>query len=231
MESSRRFRYRMSFADGSRCELAVAIAADTLDCIEPAPEGHAWTALEFHQCPDCPLRPETSPQCPLAARLAPIARMVGPMLSYDTLSVEVEWGHRQLVGESTAQRVASSLIGLVSATSGCPRTAFLKPLAWFHLPLATEEETIFRVTSAHLLAQYLAAAAGQAPDWALATLTERYHELHKVNVAMAERLRASCEEDAMVNAVVLLDLLVKAVPLEVGESLESLQPLFAAAGR
>lgn len=226
MESVRRFRYRIALPDGHRHELTVAIAGDTLICDEPAPESHPWTMLDFHQCSGCPLSTATSPLCPLAARLAPIARVMDPVLSHDQVTVDVTWGHRRLFATTSAQRVASSLVGLVSATSGCPRTAFLKPMAWFHLPLATEEESIFRSTSTYLLGQYLAAAAQQSPDWALTELMAHYRELHLVNVAMAERLRSASDKDATVNAVILLDLLVKAMPLEVDASLESLRPLF-----
>lgn len=228
MHAVRHFRYRIGLPDGSQRELSVAIAADTLLCLEPAPESRPWTALEWRQCPGCPLRPETTPLCPLAARLAPIVTIIGPLLSHAELSVEVEWGHRRLLAKTTAQRMASSVIGLIAATSGCPRTAFLRPMAWFHLPLATEEETIFRAVSSYLLDQYLVAAEGGTPDWTLAALTPRYRALHEVNVAMAARLRDAGTEDAAVNAVVLLDLMAKAIPGSIAESLESLGPLFAA---
>ena len=228
MEAPRRFHYRITLPDGTRRALTVAIDAETMVCREPAAESRPWTALEYRQCPDCPLRAKTSPLCPLAARLAPIVTILGPLLSHDELQVEVEWGHRLLVAQTTAQRMTSSIIGLVAATSGCPRTAFLAPMAWFHLPLATEEETVFRVVSTYLLEQYLVGKDGGTPDWTLTALTQRYRALHEVNVAMAQRLRDAGTEDAAVNAVVLLDLLAKAIPFSVEDSLESLRPLFAA---
>lgn len=228
MEPPRHFHYRIDLPDGSRRELSVAIDAATLLCREPPAESRPWTQLGHRQCAGCPLRAETSPLCPLAARLAPIVTVLGPLLSHDELRVEVEWGHRLLTATTTAQRMTSSIIGLVAATSGCPRTDFLKPMAWFHLPLATEEETVFRAVSTYLLDQYLVAADGGAPDWALAALAERYRALHEVNMAMASRLRDAGSEDAAVNAVILLDLLAKAIPFSVEDSLESLRPLFAA---
>ena len=231
METARHFRYRIGLPDGSWRALTVAIDPDTMVCREPAAESHPWTALEHRQCPGCPLRAETSPLCPLAARLAPIVTLLGPLLSHDELQVEVEWGHRLLLAKTTAQRMTSSIIGLVAPASGCPRTAFLGPLAWFHLPLATEEETVFRAVSSHLLDQYMLATDDGAPDWTLAALAERYQALHEVNMAMAQRLRDACGEDAAVNAVILLDLLAKAIPYSIEESLESLRPLFAAARR
>jgi len=231
MDAPRNFHYRIGLPDGSWRELSVAIDPDTMVCREPAAESRPWTALQHRQCAGCPLRAETSPLCPMAARLAPIVTLLGPLLSHDELQVEVEWGHRLLVAKTTAQRMTSSIIGLVAATSGCPRTAFLAPMAWFHLPLATEEETIFRAVSSYLIEQYIVAGDGGAPDWTLAALAQRYKALHEVNVAMAQRLRDAGTEDAAVNAVVLLDLLAKAIPFSVEDSLESLRPLFAAAHR
>lgn len=229
MEAPRHFHYRIGLPDGTRREMAVAIDAETMTCREPAAESRPWTALQHRQCAGCPLRVEASPLCPMAARLAPIVTVLGPLLSHDELQVEVEWGHRLLVATTTAQRMASSIIGLVAATSGCPRTNFLKPMAWFHLPLATEEETVFRVVSTYLLEQYIVAGEGGAPDWTLAALKQRYQALHEVNMAMAQRLRDAGTEDAAVNAVILLDLLAKAIPFSVEDSLESLRPLFTAA--
>lgn len=231
MEAPRRFHYRIGLPDGSRRELTVVIDGDTLVCREPPAESRPWTALEYRQCPGCPLRAEATPLCPMAARLAPVVTILGPLLSHDELEVEVEWGHRRLTVHTTAQHMTSSIIGLIAATSGCPRTAFLAPMAWFHLPLATEEETVFRAVSTYLLGQYLVAVAGGTPDWTLAALTQRYRTLHEINMAMAQRLRDAGTDDAAVNGVVLLDLLAKAIPFSVGESLESLRPLFAAAQR
>ncbi|MCF8152120.1 MAG: hypothetical protein K9J80_15365 [Sulfuritalea sp.] len=226
MEDRRHFRYHIVLPDGSRRELTIAIASDTQLCLEPAAESRPWTALDKQQCSGCPLRPETTPLCPLAARLAPIVTILGPLLSHDKLQIEVDWGHRRLVTTTTTQRMASSIIGLIAATSGCPRTAFLRPMAWFHLPLATEEETLYRAVSTYLLEQYLVGTGGGTPDWALDELSQRYKALHEVNVAMARRLREAGTEDAAVNAVVLLDLLAKAIPFSVEDSLESLRFLF-----
>lgn len=231
MEAPRHFRYRIGLPDGSWRELGITIDAETVLCREPPAESRPWTLLGHRQCAGCPLRAEINPICPLAARLAPIVTILGPLLSHDELRVEVEWGHRLLTTTTTAQRMTSSIIGLVAATSGCPRTAFLAPMAWFHLPLATEEETVFRSVSAYLLEQYIGGGDGGAPDWMLAALAQRYKALHEVNMAMAQRLRDAGTEDAAVNAVVLLDLLAKAIPFSIEDSLESLRPLFAAAHR
>lgn len=231
MTAARRFHYRIGPPGQPGREIAVAIDPATLACLEPVAEDHPWTALAHHQCPNCPLDPAAAPLCPFAARLAAVVRHVGEMLSYETVDVEIENGARRIHGRVPVQTAARSLIGLIAAVSGCPRTAFLRPLAWFHLPLADGEETLFRAASSYLLGQYLRARAGETPDWTLDGLAASYQALHTVNVAMAQRLREACGQDAAVNAVVLLDMFAKAVPYSVDESLESLQPLFAGTGR
>jgi hypothetical protein len=222
------FRYLITLPDGSTTEIVITLDPVTLQCVEPEAMSLSWTALEVHQCPDCPLSGKGQALCPMAAHLAPIVEKIGGLLSFEMLDVEVSWGPRYLRSRSSAQKIASSLIGLVVATSGCPRSAFLKPMAWFHLPFATEDETLFRAVSSYLLAQYFAAGRGAVPDWSLASLTRHYADLHEVNIAMAGRLREACKHDAIVNAVVLLDMFAKVVPYSVEESLESLAPLFAA---
>jgi hypothetical protein len=147
-------------------------------------------------------------------------------LSYDAVDVEVITAERTVVKHTTAQRTISSLMGLVTATSGCPHTDYLKPLARFHLPLASEEETIFRASAMYLLAQYFRHKQGLEADLELRGLTQRYRELHEVNLAMAQRLRAATSTDAAANAVVLLDLFAKSLPYAIEESLGEIAYLF-----
>lgn len=218
-DASRRFEYRLSFPDGTRCTIPVVVDGATLGCLEPAPVAREWTALTCHRCPHCPLDPAVDPLCPLAARLDPLVDTLGSVLSYAALDVEVAVADRVVSTHAPAQAVASSLMGLISATSGCPHTAFLKPLAWFHQPFASEEETVFRAVSAWLLKQYFRSLDDETPDWTLAGLRERYDALHLVNIHIAKRLRQASTSDATVNAIVRLDMFTKAVSGEVDEIL------------
>jgi hypothetical protein len=118
-------------------------------------------------------------------------------------------------------------MGLVMATSGCPHMAFFKPMARFHLPFSSSEETIYRATSMYLLAQYFLKKQGKHADLDLAGLREIYKNIEIVNVAVAKRLRAATEADSAVNAIILLDIYTKAVPVIIEESLEEIRYLFA----
>lgn len=213
--------YRYQFNDGSTVSFAIKPLAPE--------EGGAlpeWTEIGFHQCRNCPLSAQTSPRCPMAVAFVPLIAAFGKRPSYDTVTVQVESKERTVNKSTTLQQAIGSLMGLLAATSGCPRTAFLKPMAHFHLPFASEQETIYRVASMYLLAQYFEHGRGREPDWELKKLRGHYEELQRVNTAMAARLRTISEKDGTLNALVLLDLLAKALPYSIDDMLEDVRPVF-----
>lgn len=118
------------------------------------------------------------------------------------------------------------MMGLVIAACGCPHTAFFKAMGRFHLPLASNEETIFRATSMYLLAQYFLKRAGHSADLELEGLTKIYHNIQLVNVAIAKRLRATSMSDSSINAIVILDNFAKNLPYAIEKSLKDLRHLF-----
>jgi len=193
--------------------------------VEDAP---AWAKLDFRKCPNCPLQSSDTPLCPVAKRLPPLMEIANHVQSYDRIVVEVKTGNRQVREETTAQRALSSLLGLIMASSGCPHTEYLRPMARFHLPLADEEETVYRATSMYLLSQYFLNRHQQPADLSLNGLITLYHELQAVNVALADRIRAASQKDTAANAIVLLDLFAKGIPYVIEDSLEELRPLFSA---
>ena len=65
----------------------------------------------------------------------------------------------------------------------------LKPMGRFHLPFATLEETIFRMVSMHLVAQYFQKQSGRTVEWNLDGLAKVYAEVGVVNRDFAQRLR------------------------------------------
>jgi hypothetical protein len=137
---------------------------------------------------------------------------------------------RTISGNTTVQRALSSILGLIMATSTCPHTEFLRPMAHFHLPLATPDETIYRTTSMFLLAQYFLHKDGLDATLELDKLTEKYQQLQAVNRSLARRFKAAISEDATVNAIILLDLLSKSVTWSIEDGLEELRYLFKTYG-
>ena len=141
--------------------------------------------------------------------------------------MEVTTPARRVLAETTAQAAVGSLMGLLMATSGCPHTAVFRPMARFHLPLADEGETLYRAAAAYMLAQYFAAVEGRPVDLSLAGLAEVYRNVEAVNAAIAARLRAASEADSAPNALILLDMYAKALPMVLDDGLAELRPLFA----
>lgn len=203
--------------------------AETLELIsDPGDEVPAWTKLEFHQCSHCPLNASVRPLCPVAMSLSNVIERFEHVNSYDEIHLEVETEERKVSQTTTAQRGISSLLGLLFAASGCPHTNFMKPMARFHLPLATEDETIYRATGMYLLAKYFIQTSGKPADLELDGLMKIYDNLHTLNIYMADRVRSATKADSSTNAVVLLDMLTHLVPIVIEDQLEEVRHLFTA---
>ena len=193
-----------------------------------AGEPPSWCRLEYHQCTNCPLTVETHPQCPAVVSIASAIERFDHVFSHEEIELRVVRGARHLSQHTTAQRAISSLLGLLFATSSCPHTDFLKPMARFHLPLASEEETIFRAAGMYLLAQYYRQQDGKESALDLTGLTEIYKNLHLINKTIAERIRSVVNSDSSVNAVVLLDMFTNLMPFVIEEHMDEIRHLFDA---
>jgi hypothetical protein len=221
-------RYYFTLPEGVREVFNLQFDAHELEIVGTMPDAMpSWTKLDFNQCPNCLLTPDTHPHCPLAAHLVNIVERFEGLVSYSEIQVDVMTAERFITQETTVQRGMSSLMGLVMATSGCPHMAFFKPMARFHLPFASAEETIYRATSMYLLAQYFLLKEGHDADLALTGLREIYNNIEVVNVAVAKRLRTATEAESAINAIILLDIYTKAIPVVIEESLEEIRYLFA----
>jgi len=225
--------YRFRAPGDDPIEIALKLQPVTLELIDNWPtEPPAWSRLDFHQCSNCPLTVETHPYCPLAANLVNVVGQFNTLHSFDRLQVDVIIEERHVSQETTAQKSLSSLIGLISAASGCPNTAFFKPMARFHLPLSSSEETMYRVISMYLMAQYFRQKGGDAPDMDLDGLSKIYSDVEVVNWHIAQRLAVATKTDSSLNAIVILDLYAKTLPLLLegdllAESLDEIRGLFS----
>lgn len=219
--------YNFKLPDGSEESFLLRLDPDTLEIRGNIPAvTPEWTRLDFHQCPNCPLNVEEHPDCPLALRLVNLVQRFDGLLSHERVDMEVVTEERTVTQKTTAQKGISSLMGLVIASSGCPHTALLRPMARFHLPLASNEETVYRATSMYLLAQYFLRKEGARTDLELDGLSRIYENMQIINVAVAERLRAATTTDSSVNAIVVLDVYAKTVEMVIEGSLERIRYLF-----
>ena len=228
-EGAAHVSYRFRLADG-RCErFDFEFARESFEVMmdESAPPG--WAALGFQQCPHCTLDPAKHAHCPLALSIAGVVQRFDDLCSHAEVHLEVVTDERTFSKATSVQSGMSSLMGLLMAASGCPHMAPFRPMARFHLPFATTEETTYRVISMYVTALYMKGRA--AADDSLEGLNDIYRRAHIVNSSVAERLRAHAQTDSSVNAVVVLDMFATGIPYFMGDSLEDMKGLFFAFAR
>lgn len=222
-------RYRFKLTAGVHEIIDLQFEPGTLALVSiRTAELPGWAKLDFHQCPHCPLSTTSHRYCPLAANLSRLVDKFERLLSFDNVDLEVTTTERSISQRTTAQSAISSIMGLMMATSGCPHTAFFRSMARFHLPLANEEETVYRVTATYLLAQYFRKKRGEAMDIDLRGLRQIYENMQVINTAVADRLRAATGSDSFLNAITILDSFAQTVPMVIEESLGDVEYLFDA---
>ena len=220
-------QYQFQLAGGREVKFNLSLDPGNFQ-IQPGFKGELphWTLLEFHKCRNCPLEPGTVARCPAAVSMAGIVECFDEVVACGRATVIATTCERRVSAETTIQGGISSLVGLLMATSGCPLTSFFKPMARFHLPFASTQETIWRATSTYLLAQYFTQQDGGQPDFVFDGLSRIYSDIQTVNISFAKRLRSACNNDSMVNAIILLDMFAQSMPSAIDESLEEIRPLF-----
>jgi hypothetical protein len=221
-------RYGFDLPDGSKKQVDLSFDAVNFRLNNPAPaDPPFWTELTFSQCANCPLNAAEHSYCPSALHMAFAVQALKDLVSFDTVGVTVTQAERTVHVETSAQQALSSVLGLIMATSGCPWTDRLRPMARFHLPFASEAETVYRSVCMYLLARELVGAReGEGETHGFATLKELYENLHVVNRDMSRRLGAATRSDPARNAMALLDSYTTLLPAALESSLEDLKPLF-----
>lgn len=194
--------YQLLRDDGSEWRYEVDIHRQQ-PAVEHNGEAHPeWTRLGCNQCSNCPLDPATVEYCPAALDFADIAQHFANTASIERADVWVHTKERSYFKNCDMQNILRSLFGLIMASGSCPILSRLKPLAEFHLPFASLEETVHRMTGTYLIRQYLIKCQGHGePDWDMKGLQQLYHELKVVNMALMQRIRQASKEDANINAI------------------------------
>ncbi len=201
------YRYKFTLSDGNIKEFDVELNSETLSLTGKKKRSYPeWTRLPYHKCPNCPLSDAHNPQCPIAANLVDLIEFFKNSISHDEVDIEITTEARSYVKRTALQSGISSLIGIHMVTSGCPVMDKLRPMVRTHLPFATGEESMYRTLSMYLLAQFFLYKRGQKPDWDFEKLTEIYEEIHVVNKSFCQRLTGAALQDAIINAVAVLDL-------------------------
>ena len=223
--------YDFAFPDGKRTRFSVELEADTLTLIpEPQHEYPEWAALGSNKCSGCMLDERLEPLCPVAVSIVHPVEVFRDSLSYEEAEVTVSGPERSYNKSTSLQVGLSSLFGLIMATSGCPSLERLRPMARFHLPFATADETAFRVMGSYLLAQYIRMKHGSSPDWELRYLESMYDSIRDVNKHVVQRLRNIKElKDASLNALINLDCFAINIKLSIDLSaIEEIKNMYSA---
>ena len=231
MTETLRIRYGFDLPNGSKKHVDLCFDPKNFRLTNEVPaEPPFWTELKFSQCANCPLNSEEHTHCPSALHMAPAVELLKELVSFDTVGVTVTQAERTVHAETSAQQALSSVLGLIMATSGCPWTDKLRPMARYHLPFASEAETVYRSVCMFLLARELLGRelAGADESSGFARLKDLYENLHVVNRDMSRRLGAATRTDPARNAMALLDSYTTLLPAALESSLQELKPLFDA---
>ena len=222
-----RISYQFSFEDGTQHRFTVNLHTESLSVIPPKDQpSPRWARLQNCRCERCQLDESKERYCPIAVNISHVVDFFKAYNSHDKVEVLVMTDARAYGKKTTVQNGLGSLLGIYMASSGCPSMEKLKPMARFHLPFASVEETVFRSTSAYLLGQYFLKKHGEAADLDLVELADFYKGIQDVNRGMSERLRGVVGKDAVNNAVICLDMFAKELPYAIEDSLEELEGLF-----
>jgi len=220
--------YMFVFSDGRTHEHEVVLDSDTGRQISgPLLSKQSWAALEHQKCKHCTLKKEEQPECPAAKNLAVVADAFKSEKSFEKVLIEVVTAERIYRKELPLQEGLFGLFGLIMATSDCPTLDFLRPMARFHLPFSTLQETTIRSVSFYLLRQYFVAKRGGTPDYDLVDLQKRYDALEEVNRRMADRIRSISKDDAEANSIVILDTFAQLLSNQLTHKLPGLDKLFS----
>ena len=225
------FHYHINLEDGQQTEFRIVLDPDTLTMV-PVSSGPypAWTTLSHNQCKCCPLSVDTHDVCPIAVNIADLVDRFKNILSHKNCLVVCDTMDRSYSKQTSAMEALTSVFGIIMATSNCPVMNFLKPMARFHLPFSSIEETTARSTSLFLLGQYFEYKKGQVKSFDFDRLEKNYAKVQLVNEGLLARIRSLGNQDADKNAIITLHSLSQFLSLEMDFSLNTIAHLFERGG-
>lgn len=220
--------YHCSFASGKQSAYNFSFDVHTFLSLHKPPEPWPeWTLLDYHRCPNCKLDVTQNIHCPAAIHLSQIVADFHDLEASAPLEVKVVTKNRTVSLTSSSQSVLSSLMGMVLATSGCPVAAPFRPLARFHLPVSSDDETMYRVISMYLMSRFVVRRKGKTSGLELNGLLKIYRDMEQLNKALSNRVASCCKKDAVPSGLKRLNIYAHNMPLAMEEYLDRLNPLFA----
>ena len=202
--------YEFQLEGGRTKGFDIEIDQETMTAVHPKKGGEPeWTRLEYKQCGCCPLSKNEHPKCPIAVNISDLVDAFKDVFSSELCTVRCTTPERTYLKKTMIQEGLFSIFGIINATSLCPIMKPLKPMARFHLPFSTLEETIIRSTSFYLLGQYFENKRNKAADFDLSKLDEHYDRIRMVDERILERITSLTEKDAGKSAFVALNSLAQ----------------------
>ena len=224
------FRYQFHFENDLVKEYQLALDPDTLSLISPTAPHQTlpdWTRLTFQQCACCPLDEKGYSHCPIAVNIMELVETFKTIFSFHDCTVSCETVDRTFIKKTSVMEGLAAIFGVIMATSDCPVMEFLKPMARFHLPFATIEETTVRSASMYLLAQYFKYKNSKSMHFDFKNLENHYAKVKLINEGLLARINSAGSEDADKNAIVTLHSISQFLSMEIDYSLSGLEYIFA----
>jgi hypothetical protein len=223
-----RFDYEFQFEDGHNRSYHIALDPKTLSLISDEHHHQApdWTRLKYHQCSNCPLEIDMHPYCPIAINIMELVETFKNVLSYHNCTVVCETEDRIYSKKTSIMEGLSTIFGLIMPTSDCPIMNFLKPMARFHLPFSSVEETTARTSSMYLLGQYFKSKDRNDIKIDFKALENHYAQVKLVNEGIIKRISSVSNQDADKNAIVTLHSISLFLSMEIDYSLSTLEYIF-----
>jgi len=224
------FAYNFKLENGEEKKFVVKLDMETLDYIpEPQEDYPEWTKLDVEQCPNCPLDLSEHKYCPVAKNASDVIQTFVNNKSFERVQVTIDTNERSYTKETDLQKCVGTILGLIMVTSGCSHLDKLRPMARFHLPFGTLDETVYRVVSMYLVMQFFKVKRNEEPDWEMKDLHKMYDEIRVINTAFIKRLRSINPNDATLNGLIILFNLEQFINLVVNDdSLNDIKQLFDA---
>lgn len=220
--------YHFKFSDEHQKTYTVELDEKTLRIVSCYDDSLLtdWARLENKKCSHCPLDPQNHVFCPVAANLWRVVESFKDQFSDEKTTVTVLTKERAYIKKAQLQNGIFGIFGLIMATSGCPYMDFLRPMARFHLPFSSVQETLVRTVSFYLLRQYFVAKRNGTPDFELKCLGDHYEKVKEVNEGIIIRIRAIAQKDANSSAVIILNCFADLLTSELSKDFSSLEFLF-----
>jgi hypothetical protein len=212
--------YLFDFGNNQVKTFETLLNASTLSLVLPESyEIPSWA--KAFRCSQCSRETANSHCCSICIN---ISHMIEEFKTFDSVTpctISVYTKERNYTLKSDVQRGLSSLLGLYMATSDCPFLGFLRPMARFHLPFASVEETIFRSTGSYLIGQYFKAKKSNQADFDLRRLPATYSKVSKINHDIIRHLHENYyAHDAYANSLVILDNFAQMISAYLPEELD-----------